>query len=290
VRDRARAAEAEGGRRRDRRRRRRPQKELIEAAYTAGEQALGLAVWTEDEAGPFQTIPVPGRQWRPGGQPARYPHEHIRDGTAKLLTLFHPSTGEVRVHGVPSCTNVVLHGWLEVELEAILATLPPPVVLPPAENRARWERWQQGLLWPFTLREELPPLRMLLVLDNLTGHKTPSFVGWLVTRGIMPLYTPLGGSWLNMTESMQRILIRRGLAGTHPETVDAIIAALEATAAAWNTAPTPFEWGGRRASRRRRTRERRHRLAGSGACTRTPLRCLRLTVLQEWRRTSQVTH
>jgi transposase len=33
----------------------------------------------------------------------------------------------------------------------------------------------------------------------------------------MPLYTPLGGSWLNMTESIPRILIRRGLAGTHPK-------------------------------------------------------------------------
>ncbi len=62
---------------------------------------------------------------------------------------------------------------------------------------------------------------MLLVLDNLAGHRTPSFVGWLLDHGIMPLYTPLGGSWLNMTESVQRILIRRGLAGTHPESVAA---------------------------------------------------------------------
>jgi hypothetical protein len=263
---------------------------LIVAAYTTGEQDLGLAVWTEDEAGPFQTIPVPGQQWRPTGKPARYPHEHLREGTAKLLTLFHPRTGEVRVHGVPSCTNVVLHGWLEPQLEAILATLPPPAVLSPVENRARWERWQRGLAWPFTLRAELPPLRMLLVLDNLTGHKTPAFVCWLMDHGVMPLYTPLGGSWLNMTESVQRILIRRGLAGTHPETVGAIIAALEATAAGWNAAPTAFEWGGRRARRRRRAHERRHPLGGSDGCTRTPLPRRRLTTLDEWRRARQVTH
>ena len=263
---------------------------MIEAAYTTGEQALGLAVWTEDEAGPFQTIPVPGQQWRPAEQPARYPHEHIRDGTAKLLTLFHPRTGEVRVHGVPSCTNVVLHGWLECELEAVLATLPAPPARAPAENRACWARWQRGLAWPFTLREDLPPLRMLLVLDNLTGHKTPTFVCWLMDHGVMPLYTPLGGSWLNMTESVQRILIRRGLAGTHPESVASIIDQLEATAAGWNAAPTPFEWGGRRAARRQRARERRHQLGGSGACTRRPVRRVRLTALDEWRRTNQVTH
>ena len=263
---------------------------MIEAAYATGAQELGLAVWAEDEAGPFQTIPVPGQQWHPEATPARYPHEHIRDGTAKLLTLFHPATGEVRVQGVPSCTNVVLHGWLERELEAILATLPAPAVLPPAEHQACWERWQRGLAWPFTLRADLPPLRMLLVLDNLTGHKTPAFVCWLMDHGVMPLYTPLGGSWLNMTESVQRILIRRGVAGTHLETVGAIIAALEATAAGWNAAPTPFEWGGRRAARRQRSRERRHALGGSGACTRAPVRRPRLTALDEWRRARQVTH
>jgi hypothetical protein len=59
-----------------------------------------LAVWGEDEAGPFQTIPYPGQQWCPAGHPARYPHEHVRNGTAKLLTLFHPASGAVRVKGV----------------------------------------------------------------------------------------------------------------------------------------------------------------------------------------------
>jgi hypothetical protein len=32
---------------------------LIEDAYTTG-VSLGLAVWCEDEAGPFQAIPHPG--------------------------------------------------------------------------------------------------------------------------------------------------------------------------------------------------------------------------------------
>jgi hypothetical protein len=29
---------------------------------------------------------------------------------------------------------------------------------------------------------------MLLVLDNLAGHKTPEFVCWLFEQEIMPLY------------------------------------------------------------------------------------------------------
>jgi len=40
------------------------------------------------------------------------------------------------------------------------------------------------------------------VLDNLAGYRTPSLVLWLFAHGIMLLYTPLGGSWLNMAESI----------------------------------------------------------------------------------------
>ena len=80
---------------------------------------MGLAVWGMDEAGPYQAIPQPGMRWQPLGWPARYPHEHVRHGTAKLLTLFHPVTGQVRVKGVTRCPNVVLHAWLEAELSAI---------------------------------------------------------------------------------------------------------------------------------------------------------------------------
>lgn len=75
-----------------------------------------------------------------------------------------------------------------------------------------------------------PPLRMLLVLDNLVGHKTPAFVVWLFAQGIMPLYTPLGGSWLHMTASIQRILTRCALHGQHPATPPQIIDGLQATA------------------------------------------------------------
>jgi hypothetical protein len=39
-----------------------------------------------------------------------------------------------------------------------------------------WERWQEGLSVRPTLLADLPLLRMLLVLDNLAGHKTPDFV------------------------------------------------------------------------------------------------------------------
>jgi hypothetical protein len=112
---------------------------------------------------------------------------------------------------------------------------------------------------------------MLLVLDNLAGHKTPAFVCWLFAHGVMPRYTPVGGSWLNMAESIQRVLKGLALDGQHPDDVGQIIAWFEAVARHWNATPTPFQWGGKR-SKRRRHRHERQRVGGSGACTRRPLR------------------
>jgi hypothetical protein len=125
---------------------------------------------------------------------------------------------------------------------------------------------------PITLPAELPPLRVLLVLDNRAGHKTPAFVLWLFAQGIMPLYTPLSGSWLNMAESIQRVLKGRALDGQHPTSPAEIIGWFVAVAGHWNARPTPFVWGGKRAARRKRERERRHDVGGSGAYTRQPIR------------------
>ena len=133
---------------------------------------------------------------------------------------------------------------------------------------------------------------MLLVIDNLAGHKSKALVQWFFTQGIIPLYTPLGGSWLNMAESIQRVLERRALDGQHPTSPAEIITWLETVARSWNRTPTPFEWGGKRAARRVRSRKRRQALLalrGSGACIRRPIRP-RKTILEKWRSTCQLTH
>lgn len=194
--------------------------------------------------------------------------------------MLHPIDGHVRLVGVTSTTNDILHGWLKRELTAILADLPgrrEAESEDPATDQGKlreyWERWQQGLTLKPTLLEELPPLRMLLILDNLAGHKNADFVCWLFSQGVMPLYTPLGGSWLNMAESIQRILKRRALNGQHPSNPEQIMAWFVAVAEHWNRAPTPFKWAGKRKQRRERQRERRHRIGGSAAYTTKPIRC-----------------
>jgi transposase len=235
-------------------------------------------------------VPQPGSSWRLQGRPATQPHEYVRGGTCKILTLFHPTTGQVHLQPVSSCTNVVLHGWLKERLEVILATLPAPAAPPDAAvTRAAWQTWQAGLAEHFTLPAELPPLRLLLVWDNLAGHKSAEMVVSLCQHGIMPLYTPLGGSWLNMAESIQRILKRRTLDGQHPESPAEIGTWFEQTAQAWNRQPTPFIWNGKRRQRRRKQRGDAHALGGSGAHTRQPL-STRGHNPQEWHRPRQVTH
>jgi hypothetical protein len=148
-----------------------------------------VPVWCQDEAGPYQTAPVAGQSWEPLGQarcqPRCPPHEYERNGTAKLLTLFHPLTGQVRAKGVTSAANAVLHPWLQGELEQALAAL-PAVTTPEADRPplAQWHTWE-GQPSPHQ-----SPLRLILVWDTLAGHLSPELVVWLYQQGIVPLDTP----------------------------------------------------------------------------------------------------
>lgn len=230
-----------------------------------------MPVWTEDEAGPYQAIPQVGQSWQPEGEPARRPHEYIRGGTAKLLTLFRPASGELRAETVEHASNAVLHPWLKTELTAILEQCPSTSTPSTPEVGRRWIDWDY--------HEEVkdydqryPTLRMLLIWDNLKGHLTSELVEWCRERGIGLLYTPLSGSWLNMAESVQRIIQRRALAGQNPTDAATLMGWLRAAVRGWNKAPTPFVWGGKRQARRDRAYARRHRVGGSGATTANPIR------------------
>ncbi len=91
----------------------------------------------------------------------------------------------------------MLHAWLKQELTEIVNSLPQASSLLSAElTQQMWLDWREGLQVKFTLPAQLPPLRMLLVWDNLVGHQTPELMIWLCKQGILPLYTPLSGSCL----------------------------------------------------------------------------------------------
>ncbi len=235
--------------------------QMIERAYVIGER-LGLQVWCEDEAGPYQTIPQPGESWQLENHPARQAHQYLRGETAKLLTLFRPATGELRAEAVQQSTNAILHPWLQRELTTILKQCPPAPETVPIGRR--WQDWD---IYPAAdqLDRFFPPVRMLLIWDNLAGHKSHSMVQWCAEHGILLLSTPNAGSWLNMAESVQRIIKRRALQGYHTYDVEILKQWLTDAVAGWNRHPTPFIWGGKRHARRDRAYARRHRVGGSGA-------------------------
>jgi hypothetical protein len=103
-----------------------------------------------------------------------------------MLSLFHPKTGALRVRGVQQSTNVILHPWFKEQITQILAALPPvpEPALPAAVNLAQWQDWQEGLTVTFSLLScALPPLRMLLIWDNLVGHWNADLLVWLMRQG-----------------------------------------------------------------------------------------------------------
>jgi hypothetical protein len=101
-----------------------------------------------------------------------------------------PATGEVRAQAVEHSTNAVLHPWLKGELEAILKQCPAaPEVVP------QGRRWQDWDIYPAAeqLDRFFPPVRVLLILDNLAGHKSYRLVQWCAEHGILLLWTPTAG-------------------------------------------------------------------------------------------------
>lgn len=221
-------------------------------------------VLCQDEAGPYQTKPYPGGSWQEAGQAKKYDHEYIRNGTAKIMTLLRPKTGEICLKGTQSTANAILHPWIKQAIEDCCQQLPK--ISRRDAKRLKSKAWQHfgEAFWSRESFDKLPTPRILLVWDNLTGHKSYELVKWLFEQGVIPLYTPLGSSWLNMAESIQSILKRRALAGSHPKTSQEIIDAFENAARVWNRRPTPFVWKGKRHQRRRRAWER-HRVAASAA-------------------------
>jgi hypothetical protein len=158
---------------------------------------------------------------RRGSQRAILQHTHTRyerGGTAHMFTLFRPAPGERRATGVRSAPSAVVHPWLIEHLSEILAEIEkkhPQACLPREEDRPVCARWET---WPGHPRQcPGPSLRIVLVLDTLAGHRSYDLGRWFVDQGVMPLCTPIGGSWLNMAESVHRLLVPRALAGQHPK-------------------------------------------------------------------------
>jgi len=118
------------------------------------------------------------------GQPARFDHAYVRNGTANLFMVFEP-----------------LLGWRVVQVTERRT----------AKDFAAVVRW---------LVEEVPEEaeKVVLVCDNLNTHKPASWYEAFPPEQARRLaeciewhYTPKHGSWLNMGEIERRVLQRQAL-------------------------------------------------------------------------------
>jgi hypothetical protein len=115
-------------------------------------------------------------------------------------------------------------------------------------------------------RRKIDPLRPLTedevaVLTGLSRSKSEPATR--VARASPILAVARGDDYQRAAESIGR---RSGDAVSHlVARFEEIIAWFEAVTGHWNRSPTPFVWGGKRAARRQRQRERR-RFGGSRAC------------------------
>jgi len=107
----------------------------------------------------------------------------------------------------------------------------------------------------------MPPIRLILVWDNLAGHQSRNLVAWLLRQGVDPALRLL----VEHGRSVQHILGERAPAGAHPRSSAEIIAWLEATVAGWNRVPTPFVRGGKRPERRERAHAGGHAASAARA-------------------------
>ena len=81
-----------------------------------------------------------------------------------------------------------MHPWLKEQLAQVLAEIEkkqPAQTLPPEAERPACAQWETWLGHPPC--RPLPPLRILLILDNLAGHLSHELVRWFFDHGVMPL-------------------------------------------------------------------------------------------------------
>ena len=142
------------------------------------------------------------------GMPERRTHNYVRHGTTDLFAALEVATGQV----LGRCFN--RHRALEFlrflkDIDAYVE----------------------------------PTLDIHVILDNLSTHKTPAVMRWLVRHPRFHLhFTPTHASWLNMVERFFGLLtqqaLRRGSHNSVPELRAAIVAFIEAN----NETPKPFRW------------------------------------------------
>jgi transposase len=88
-----------------------------------------------------------------------------------------------------------------------------------------------------------PALNIHVVLDNLSTHKTPAVMRWLVRHPRFHLhFTPTHASWVNMVERFFGLLTEQALRRGSHTSVPHLKSSIHDFIGAHNEAPKPFRW------------------------------------------------
>lgn len=92
-------------------------------------------------------------------------------------------------------------------------------------------------------RETPADMALHLIVDNASTHKSPPVRRWLARHPRFHLhFTPTGSSWVNLVERWFREITQKRIRRGSFESLDALVAAINAYLAEYNRAPNRFVW------------------------------------------------
>ncbi len=160
-----------------------------------------------DELGPLAVKTYPGAEWKAGAERATFEPDYGRRGKVWVHGAFEPATG--------------------------VAT----VVYSARRDSASHIRLLEQVMTAF------PADRWLRIEDNLGAHiSRETQLALIAWPEIQVQFLPKYACWLNLIEPWWKQLRALALKGRRFETVDNLVAALDAAVQYWNTHKHPYQW------------------------------------------------
>lgn len=160
-----------------------------------------------DELGPLGVKVYPGRQWSWAGQRPGYAPNYGKRGALWVFGAFEPATGLALTLSKPKRTRTEFIEFLDELVQT----------------------WNTGTL--------------ILIMDNLSVHKTLDVRLWAVTHPrVRFLFQPRYAPWLNLIEPWWKTLKNLALKGRNFDSLPQLELALAQATAYWNAHRHPYTW------------------------------------------------
>lgn len=157
--------------------------------------------------GPLSARVFPAPRWAPAGQRPSFTPSYGKLKQTWVFGAFEPATGRALTSSAASRTQQQFIAFLDRLLQT----------------------WTRG--------------RLILILDNLSVHKTLNVRLWALAHPrVAFLFQPTYSPWLNLIEPWWKTLKSLALVGRFFHAVDALQAAIADATAYWNVHAHPFRW------------------------------------------------